>query len=779
MERLSSFTIFDSSHDRLRIASDRVGIKFGQIYGWFKDKSHQIRSLPGNDDLIQAVFSPEKLPVEGSRYRVGDCISVYNADGERRRFKICGVQSGGFSNVYTVIDLDEMRPYCLKENRAIPGNEIKKNEKLAVEADISLRLGLHPNLVTTYSAFYIKSRLFILTEYLPATSLDLHLKTGLLPLETALRYAVYLCRAVHFAQSTLPGFVHGDIKPGNCFITSEGKLKLGDFGLASAIGLGRHPVGSQETVAQLATETDASIGWGGTAAYMAPEMLDKVVPGRSNADIYAFGVTLFEMLCGRRPFVGASRDKIVEMQRDKEPPLELLAEKSVPRPIIELVARCLAKSPAQRPASFETVENELQQMLNDQFKILIPSESALGLSDSEIARRALSFAILGNFEEAEVCVDYAMRNRGGLPELQACKAIALTLGGWIDRAYGASTAALMMRADLFIVLHAHARVLIARGDFDTAENYLHRALQLRPDNCVTLNLMGDLYYRIGQYDEASIYFEKSLTLDSSQPEPWEELANINLVTGRSGKAISLARKALSLDLYLRGSHRILGDAYRSQNHLVEAIKSYKAALNLAFFSKETARYFVRSCCELYRTAGNNIDFQLLRILIRGTKVLQNADDRTIDSNDFANRFISVFRNSGFNPLLLFFLDFTLGKLADDLKPDISAELCENLRIVWQRSAREKMPSHLLDSMGRVFYHFGAYKNCQDVFMQVLEQVGPNENSFYYLAACSEIQGHFQSSLKFYRKALRIEDCEDTRTGIQRVTAKLRQLKKVA
>jgi serine/threonine protein kinase len=351
MERLSSFTILDSSQDIFRIASNRVGIRFGQIYGWFKDKSRQIRALAVDDDLIQAVFSAEKPPIEGARYRVGECINVYRADGECRRFKICGVQSGGFSNVYTVIDLDEMRPYCLKENRAIPGDEVKKNEKLAVEADISLRLGLHPNLVTTYSAFYFKSRLFILTEYLPATSLDLHLKAGPLLLETTLRYAVYLCRAVHFAQATLPGFVHGDIKPGNCFVTADGTLKLGDFGLASAAGLGKHQPNGTRAAEDWAADTNTSVGWGGTSAYMAPEMFDTVAPDRKSADIYAFGVTLFEMLGGTCPFISASKSDLADMHRHKSPPFEILIEKNVPSPIVELIRQCLAKVPGQRPVS--------------------------------------------------------------------------------------------------------------------------------------------------------------------------------------------------------------------------------------------------------------------------------------------------------------------------------------------------------------------------------------------------------------------------------------------
>ena len=160
MERLSSLTMPDARADLLRLATDRLSIRLGLLYGWFQDKGRQIRTLPRSDELIRAVFSAEKAPVEGARYRVGERLNVYFADGDSRRFKICGVRSGGFSNVYTVIDLDEMKPYCLKESRATPGNEHEKNEKLAVEAQISLALGPHPNLVKAYAAFFIRSRFF-------------------------------------------------------------------------------------------------------------------------------------------------------------------------------------------------------------------------------------------------------------------------------------------------------------------------------------------------------------------------------------------------------------------------------------------------------------------------------------------------------------------------------------------------------------------------------------------------------------------------------------------
>ena len=779
MERLSSKTILTGGTELVGLVSRLFGLRFGQFSSWFRDKNRQIRSLPGNDELIRAVLSAERSPVEGARYRVGECINVYQPDGECRRLKICGIQSGGFSNVYTVIDLDEMRPYCLKENRALPGDERQKNERLAVEAEISLRLGLSPNLVTTYAAIFYRSRLFILTEYLSSNSLDQYLKTSSLNLKTALSYGVQLSGAVRHAQETLPGFVHRDIKPGNCFITAEGKLKLGDFGLASADGIRKRFAGGHLQKEYFAGKSDTSIGWGGTAAYMAPEMFDKTAPDRSKADVYAFGVTLFEMLCGTRPFIAASKEEIIEMHRHSEPPMRLLDVKGVPRPIMDLVERCLAKSPADRPESFDCIENELRQSLLDQFDLPIPIDPVPELNDSEIVRRAFSLACLGNCQEATACLDDAIRHRGRSPEMLASKAIALTLGTRMDDAYEASTSALMTHADSFVVFLAHGQTLIARGDLDTAEQYLLRALQLRPNNCFALNLIGNLYLRTEQYDEAASYFKRSRSLDASQTEPWEGIAISNFFEGKIQKSINLLQKALAMDPRRTELHRRLGDAYNANNQLVEAITSYKAALGLLPLSKETARRFVRSCIELYKQNGYAINVRLTRILIRGTWVFTDANRRRGSSDDFTNKFISVIQESNFNPLLLFFLDGALTRVVDRLDAAVSQELVEILRMVFERCSSGPVPMHVLNSLGRIFYYLEEYEKCRIVFRTILERFGPNENSFYYLAACSEIDGDFRASLKYYKKALRLENCEDTRTGIQRVSGRIKQIESKA
>ncbi|MGD9563313.1 MAG: protein kinase [Pyrinomonadaceae bacterium] len=668
-----------------------------------------------------------------------------------------------------------MKPYCLKESRAVPGDERKKNERLAVEARISLRLGRSPNLVTTYAAAFYRSRLFILTEYLSGMSLDLRLKTEPPSLKSALKFGVQLAAALRVAQTRLPGFVHGDIKPGNCFIAADGTLKLGDFGLASADGLGGLSVGASLGNRHDSPSSDTSVGWGGTVAYMAPEMFGKTEPDRSSVDIYAYGVTLFEMLCGTRPFPFASKEGIIEMHRNSEPPIHLLQAKDVPKPVVDIVKKCLAKSPEERNVSFECVEDTLCKMLRDQFDSVVPIEPIPESNHSEIVRRAISFAVLGHTQDATEGLSTAIGHLAGSPEILASKAIALTLGSRTNDAYEASTSALMTHADSFVVFLAHSQVLIARGDLDIAEEYLLRALRLQPNNCVALNLMGTVCLQTMQYRAARRYFDRSRILDASQTEPLEGIAIASLAEGRTGTAINLIQKAIAIDPLQSGLHGLLGDAYRANDQTIEAIVSYKAGLRLVPLSKGIDRRLVRSCIEFYMGKGHSVDVQMARTLIFGARIF--TKERDVSCDDFALSFISLFQESHFDPLLLFFFDNSLAEVADRISFRTSQKLSGLLRIAFERCSSPAVPIYVIESLGRIFYYLGEYKECQAVFNMILDRFGSHEHSFYYLAACSEIEEDFQTSLKYYLKALDLEDCEDSRTGMRRVMARIQQMRK--
>lgn len=766
MELLSPVFFSDDRRERLRFATDKLGIRVGKLYGWVSDKGRQLRSIAGNDALIRTLISTEKAPAEGARLRTGQQLNIYRPDGTRLRLQIFGVRSGGFSNAYSVIDLDGVKPYCLKENRALPGDEQAKNHKLSIEAAILLRLGAHPNLVTTFAAFHHRGRFYLLTEFLPDESLDLQLKRGPIGPGEAVIFGAQICRALSYARDVLPGFVHGDVKPGNCMLTRDGGLKLGDFGMAAADGLGRFESGLAADLDGVVTEA-TSRGWGGTASYMAPEMFDSVSPDRSRADVYALGVTLFEMLSSERPFTHASKNGLIELHRSTEPPWEKLDALGLPRSLVELVRRCLSKSPAERPADLREIERELLRIADQCFGAGLPAterETEIGPDPKAVA---MSLAEIGSFTPAVALLDAAIASPGPAAELLAAKATILAMAGRVDEAYGSSTAALMLRADLLSVLLAHGRVLAARGDHDLAVEYLRRALLLGPNNCTVLNLLGDTFCQLGELELAKKHFDLSIAIDAEQTAALIGLAQLALAAGDHDNAIAFSRKAREVDAENASAYLILAEALSRKGSTIDSIKAYKDAMARNADPRRSRRGFVAECRAFRTASGKPFDRGFVRLLVRSACVLKRPilDRKTADR--FVNAFIAAI-DSERDAELAFFHDVTLAKIADG--PGVTN--AERLVALLDSVTRPPNSSHLQYSFGRIFYHLNELDKCEAVFKEILATNGPNESSYYFLGACAEIKDDPAAALAFYKKANALLDCEDSRTGIRRMMYEL-------
>lgn len=772
MRPIASTSITDDRRIRLGLAAKNIGSKVNRLYAWLNDRTRQLRSIQGNEALLKALLSAEKAPVEGARLSAGEHVNIYQPDGSRIRLRACGVRSGGFSNVYTVVDLDEMKPYCLKESRALPGDEARKNRDLADEAEISLRLAPHGHLVTTHGAFYFRSRLFVLTEYLPNENLDFVLRRSPIGVAEAIGYGIQICCAMRHAQTVLPGFIHGDIKPSNCLLSSDGTLKLGDFGLSSASGIGREsqPASAPRTAND---PKSASRGWGGTTSYMAPEMFHPHEPDRKTADMYALGVTLFEMVSGVRPFAHSSKSELIEMHRSMPPRLELLADKNAPESMIGLVGRCLAKNPAERPADFFAVEEELTGIGRENFGAAILPRAPAEPEERDSAVTALSFLALGKADRAIGLINETLSRDGRSGELLAVKAVILSAAGRDEDAYEASTSALMVRSDLPEILTAHARVLFGKGNLQSAREYLQRAIDLDPENCATRNLLARVCSRTGDHEEAAEQVRRSLRIDDAQPEAYEILARIDLSNKLNSRAVGHARKALTIDPDRASAHEIAAQAFQGKGQLIEAIKAYKAALRKGAPARNTRHGFARVCILNQESIGRTTDLSLARSLLKSARILAEPVANRGEADSFIRSLFNSPVSRGTDASVLFYHDFTLAKIFDDAGARDAERLVETLRELYA-AGRSRLPSHLLCSVGRIFYHLDETDDCESVFAEMLERFGPNESSYYFLAACAEIRGDLGTSLDYYEKANKMLDSEDSRTGIKRVKARRRK-----
>jgi serine/threonine-protein kinase len=203
----------------------------------------------------------------------------------------------------------------------------------------------HPNIVNVYDVGQDGDLHFIVMEYIAGHSLkDRIARQSPMPLDVAVDIAAQILAGLEYAHRS--GLIHRDIKPQNVLITNEGVVKVTDFGIAKSVSdLGL---------------TEAGIALG-TAHYFSPEQArgERVVP---QSDIYAVGVTLFEMITGRLPFESESAVGLAYKHIGEPPPNPRVFNPGIPPRLEAIVLRALAKDPAQRFTSAADMERALRSI---------------------------------------------------------------------------------------------------------------------------------------------------------------------------------------------------------------------------------------------------------------------------------------------------------------------------------------------------------------------------------------------------------------------------------
>jgi serine/threonine-protein kinase len=224
----------------------------------------------------------------------------------------------------------------------VGGGDQQAQQRFLREAQLVANLA-HPNIVRIFDVDTHNGQPYIVMDFVEGGSLASRVAGGPLPLAQALPILIPLAEALAYAHSQ--GIIHRDLKPANVLLRSDGRPVLADFGIAR--------LAEAEGAAQL-TATGAVLG---TVAYMAPEQLRGQADARS--DIYALGVLVFEALSGRRPFEGDTGQILLGHLQQQPAPLRSLAPQ-LPGSVELLVARMLAKDPAQRPQSAAEVAEALR-----------------------------------------------------------------------------------------------------------------------------------------------------------------------------------------------------------------------------------------------------------------------------------------------------------------------------------------------------------------------------------------------------------------------------------
>jgi serine/threonine protein kinase/Tfp pilus assembly protein PilF len=255
---------------------------------------------------------------------------------------------GGMGVVLKARDRRLARLVALKFLHAADAADAQNRERFEREARSASAVS-HPRLCTIYEVGEDEGRPFLAMELLEGATLAERLRPGPLPMTELLEVALQIAEGMEAIHAA--GIIHRDLKPANVFLTAAG-VKILDFGLAK-IGLA-----SEATLDGFQTQPGALLG---TIAYMAPEQargesLD------SRADVFSCGAVLYEMATGQPAFGREAAGLIFDSLLNREPPRPSSVNPAVPAELETVIARALAKDPAQRYPSMGALRDDLARL---------------------------------------------------------------------------------------------------------------------------------------------------------------------------------------------------------------------------------------------------------------------------------------------------------------------------------------------------------------------------------------------------------------------------------
>lgn len=270
------------------------------------------------------------------------------------------IARGGMATVYLATDLRLERRVAVKIMHGHLADDSQFKQRFIQEARSAARLA-HPNVVNVFDQGQDTESAYLVMEYLPGITLrDLLEEYGSLTPQQTIDISEAVLSGLSAAHKA--GIIHRDLKPENVLLADDGRIKIGDFGLARA--------------ASANTATGAQLL--GTIAYLSPELVTRGVAD-TRSDIYAVGIMMYEMLTGEQPFTGEQPMQIAYRHANEPVPAPSRKNAKVPRELDELVMWATAKDPDQRP----TDARALLEQVRD-------TESVLELPESTGTTRAFT-----------------------------------------------------------------------------------------------------------------------------------------------------------------------------------------------------------------------------------------------------------------------------------------------------------------------------------------------------------------------------------------------------
>jgi len=582
-------------------------------------------------------FATLSAPDQGRGWLAGTVV-----DG---RYEVREIARGGMAVVSIAFDRELQRMVAVKTPLPSVLATEDGRARFQREAESWIALGVHPNIC---SAYYLQEiggmpRLFI--EYVDGGDLSQWLRQEERPsLEQRFDVAIQIASGLDYTHRFLwtddegvehKGVVHRDIKPANVLLTTDGIARVTDFGLVRAEGLqetARDDVRAQvePTLPHAGRREDASMASGswqtvtvdgglvGTPPYMAPELWRQSLRGTIATDMYAYGCMLYEIFCGRRPFMmptdsmsqtrEAQLSGWMRLHLREEPPDPMVFEPGLEKRLAALLRACVAKDAKGRPQSFALLRGWLVDMYRETTGRAYPRpepQRTQLLADS-LNNRGVSFITLGLAERAGASFRDALDadprhleatfnsgllewRRDGLTDAELERRLSEA-----ERTLGDSSRSRLLRARLRLLLddpegadaalgsavedtetsHAVRRerglALLARAraggeseDLDKARELLSEAVEASPSDLAVVLGLAEIFGRLGNQEVEKEAMARARALDPELGESLSEAVATHLpghwVTGVMNHAASI-QSLLSLPNGWLVVRSIAGDA---------------------------------------------------------------------------------------------------------------------------------------------------------------------------------------------------------------------------